>query len=422
MLSLVVMRGNDTGLFPWGVPMRGDVPMRADDGISDDERLHTLRVRESIARKIAAAGGWISFERYMDLALYEPGLGYYSAGTRKLGAGGDFTTAPEISSLFGACVAKQCAEVLRAVGGGSILEVGAGSGRLAVDILGRLESLAQLPARYLILEVSGDLKERQRTLLHAALPHLSHRVVWLDALPEPFDGVVLANEVLDALPVTRFRWDGKLFEDLGVTFTNGAFESAARPADAAMSGRCAALMANAMLTQRQHRTLPLDGYVSEYCPRLQSWAAGIAQSLRTGAVLWFDYGLPRAQYYLAERREGTLLCHFRHRVHDDPFRYPGLSDITAWVDFTTMAEAAGAAGCELAGFTTQAFFLAGMHIDAEMQAFAGGDATRFARLANQARQLMLPGEMGERFKAMAWLRGLELELSGFALQDLRHTL
>jgi len=397
--------------------------MRADDGISDDERLHTLRVRESIARKIAAAGGWISFERYMDLALYEPGLGYYSAGTRKLGAGGDFTTAPEISSLFGACVAKQCAEVLRAVGGGSILEVGAGSGRLAVDILERLETLAQLPARYLILEVSADLKERQRTLLQAALPHLSHRVVWLDALPEPFDGVVLANEVLDALPVTRFRWDGKLFEDLGVTFRNGALESAARAADAAMSGRCAALMANAMLTEKQrHGALPLDGYVSEYCPRLQSWAAGMARSLRTGAVLWFDYGLPRAQYYLAERREGTLLCHFRHRVHDDPFRYPGLSDITAWVDFTTVAEAAGAAGCELAGFTTQAFFLAGMHIDAEMQAFAGGDANRFARLANQARQLMLPGEMGERFKAMAWLRGLELELSGFALQDLRHTL
>jgi SAM-dependent MidA family methyltransferase len=144
--------------------------------------------------------------------------------------------------------------------------------------------------------------------------------------------------------------------------------------------------------------------------------------LRTGAVLWFDYGLPRAQYYLAERCDGTLLCHFRHRVHDDPFRYPGLSDITAWVDFTTLAEAADAAGCELAGFTTQAFFLAGMHIDAEMHANARGDANRFARLANQARQLMLPGEMGERFKAMAWLRGLDLELSGFALRDLRHTL
>jgi SAM-dependent MidA family methyltransferase len=396
--------------------------MRSDDGISDEEGRHTLRMRDSIAREIAAAGGWISFERYMDLALYEPGLGYYSAGARKLGAGGDFTTAPEISSLFGACVAKQCAEVLRAVREGSILEVGAGTGRLAVDILTRLESLAQLPSRYFILEVSADLKERQRRLLQAALPHLGNRVVWLDALPEPFDGVILANEVLDALPVTRFRWDGAMFEELGVTFQDGAFSSAARPADPTMTERCKVLMAHALSEESSLGTAALDGYVSEYCPRLQSWAAGMARSLRTGAVLWFDYGLPRAQYYLAQRRDGTLLCHFRHRVHDDPFRYPGLSDITAWVDFTTLAEAAAAADCELAGFTTQAFFLAGMHIDAEMHAFAGGDANRFARLANQARQLMLPGEMGERFKAMAWLRGLDLELSGFALQDLRHSL
>jgi len=396
--------------------------MRSDDGISDEEGRHTLRMRDSIAREIAAAGGWISFERYMDLALYEPGLGYYSAGARKLGAGGDFTTAPEISSLFGACVAKQCAEVLRAVREGSILEVGAGTGRLAVDILTRLESLAQLPFRYFILEVSADLKERQRRLLRAALPHLGNRVVWLDALPEPFDGVILANEVLDALPVTRFRWDGAMFEELGVTFQDGAFSSAARPADPTMTERCKTLMAHALSEESSLGTAALDGYVSEYCPRLQSWAAGMARSLRTGAVLWFDYGLPRAQYYLAERRDGTLLCHFRHRVHDDPFRYPGLSDITAWVDFTALAEAAAAADCELAGFTTQAFFLAGMHIDAEMHAFAGGDANRFARLANQARQLMLPGEMGERFKAMAWLRGLDLELSGFALQDLRHSL
>ncbi len=396
--------------------------MRSDDGISDEEGRHTLRMRESIAREIAAAGGWISFERYMELALYEPGLGYYSAGARKLGAGGDFTTAPEISSLFGACVAKQCAEVLGAVREGSILEVGAGTGRLAVDILTRLESLAQLPSRYFILEVSADLKERQRKLLHAALPHLGKRVVWLETLPEPFDGVILANEVLDALPVTRFRWDGTVFEELGVTFQDGAFSSAARPADPTMTERCEMLMAHARVEESSLGTAALDGYVSEYCPRLQSWAAGIARSLRTGAVLWFDYGLPRAQYYLAERRDGTLLCHFRHRVHDDPFRYPGLSDISAWVDFTALAEAAAAADCELAGFTTQTFFLAGMHIDAEMQAFAGGDANRFARLANQARQLMLPGEMGERFKAMAWLRGLDVELSGFALQDLRHSL
>src|ERR1700730_17884043 len=179
------MLGNDTGLSLWVAPMRSDAD------ISGDELGHTLRVRELIAGEIAAAGGWIGFERYMDLALYAPGLGYYSAGARKMGAGGDFTTAPEMSRLFGACVAKQCAEVLRAVPEGSILQVGAGTGRLAVDILGRLETLAQLPARYLILEVSADLKERQRTLMHAALPHLRDRVVWLDALPQTFYAMIL---------------------------------------------------------------------------------------------------------------------------------------------------------------------------------------------------------------------------------------
>ena len=244
--------------------------------------------------------------------------------------------------------------------------------------------------------------------------------MWLDALPEPFDGVILANEVLDALPVTRFRWDGAMFEELGVTFQDGAFSmqpATGRSCDdrtdaGAHGGRHA-------VRERASGPPALDGYVSEYAARHHGLAA--LRDPREPARCCGSTMDCRAQYYLAERRDGTLLCHFRHRVHYDPFRYPGLSDITAWVDFTTMAEAAGAAGCELAGFTTQAFFLAGMHIDAEMHAFAGGDANRFARLANQARQLMLPGEMGERFKAMAWLRGVDLELSGFALQDLRHS-
>jgi SAM-dependent MidA family methyltransferase len=165
-----------------------------------------------------------------------------------------------------------------------------------------------------------------------------------------------------------------------------------------------------------------EGYVSECCPRLPAWTQGVTRSLRRGAALWFDYGLPRSQYYLPERREGTLLCHFQNRAHGDPFRYPGLQDITAWVDYTLLAEASRAAGFTLSGFTTQSFFLAGLGVDHEMRAAAAGDDARFARLANEARQLMLPGEMGERFKAMAWLRGLELPLSGFALQDLRHTL
>jgi SAM-dependent MidA family methyltransferase len=383
--------------------------------LSPEEVLHTERVGRYIAGEIAAAGGWISFERYMESALYAPGLGYYSAGAHKLGRGGDFTTAPEISRLFGACVARQCAEVLHHVGGGSILEIGAGSGRLAVDVLSRLEALGRLPAHYEILELSADLRERQRALVRDRIPHLLDRVEWLETPPAAsFDGVILANEVLDALPVSRFRWHPARCEELGVEFEDGAFAWAARPAGAALTHACHALAAAGGGWE--------EGYVSEYCPRLGAWATAVTQALRTGAVLWVDYGLPRPQYYFPERRDGTLLCHFRQRAHGDPFLYPGLQDITAWVDFTALAEASRAAGFELVGFASQAYFLAALGIDREMQAFAGSDRNLHARLAGEARQLMLPGEMGERFKAMAWLRGIEVKLAGFALQDLRHSL
>jgi SAM-dependent MidA family methyltransferase len=389
--------------------------MRAEAGLSEVETRHTERVREFIAGAIAAAGGWISFERYMELALYAPGLGYYSAGARKLGSGGDFTTAPEISGLFGACVAQQCAEVLAEVPDGSILEVGAGSGRLAVDTLARLEALGRLPARYLILEVSADLRARQQVLVRERIPHLAERVQWLDSPPaQPFDGVILANEVLDALPVVRFRWRQDACEELGVVCAEAGFTWSARPAAPPLAEVCERLSAAAGGWE--------DGYVSEYCPRLGPWAATVVGSLRNGAALWFDYGLPRAQYYLPERHEGTLICHFRQRAHDDPFLHPGLQDISAWVDFTALAEAGLACECGLEGFTTQAFFLAGLGIDRAMQAAARGNAHSFARLASEARQLMLPGEMGERFKVMAFTRGGGRARSGFALQDLRHSL
>jgi SAM-dependent MidA family methyltransferase len=383
--------------------------------LSKDELEHTERVGRHIAGEIAAAGGWISVERYMESALYAPGLGYYSAGAHKLGQGGDFTTAPEISRLFGACVARQCADVLQDVGGGSILEIGAGSGRLAVDVLSRLEALGRLPARYRILELSAELRERQRALVRERIAHLLDRVEWLETPPAAsFDGVILANEVLDALPVSRFRWHPARCEELGVAFEDGAFAWAARPAGAALTQVCHALAAAGGGWE--------EGYVSEYCPRLGAWATAVTRALNTGAVLWVDYGLPRPQYYFPERRDGTLLCHFRQRAHGDPFLYPGLQDITAWVDFTALAEASRLAGFELAGFTSQTYFLAALGIDREMQAFAGADRNLHAQLAGEARQLMLPGEMGERFKAMAWLRGIDVKLAGFALQDLRHTL
>jgi SAM-dependent MidA family methyltransferase len=383
--------------------------------ITDDAAEHSARVRDHIAAEIRAGGGWVSFEQFMDLALYAPGLGYYSGGARKLGVDGDFTTAPEVSRLFGACVAVQCAEILQAADGGSILEIGAGSGRMAADILMRLESLGRLPNCYLILEISADLRERQRELIQSRLPHLLPRVQWLDGPPQDaFDGVILANEVLDALPVARFRWHTAKVEEMGVTFDGGQFAWEARQAGGAITSSCRQLFAASGGWD--------DGYISEYCPRLPGWIAGVTEALRRGAVLWFDYGLPRGQYYLPERHDGTLICHFRHQSSGDPFAHVGLQDITAWVDFTRVAEGCSAANLEVAGFTTQAHFLAASGIDREMQLASGGDEALFARYANQARRLMMPGEMGESFKAMACLRGMELPLTSFSLLDLRHTL
>jgi len=381
------------------------------------ERAHVERVRERIAAEIDAAGGWIGFDRYMELALYAPGLGYYSAGAHKLGPGGDFTTAPEISRLFGGCVARQCAEILGALGRGSILEIGAGSGRLAADVLSRLDALGCVPERYLVLEISADLRERQRRNIADAVPHLARRVEWLDAPPDvAFDGVVLANEVLDALPVTRFRWrpGAEGCEEMGVARDGLRLEWAPRAGSEALAAECA-LLAQAGGGWE-------EVYTSEYCERLTAWTAAVTASHRTGLALWIDYGLPRRHYYFPERRDGTLICHFRQRAITDPFAAPGLLDISAWVDFTRLAQASAACGYALAGYTTQAHFLAGLAIDAEMQHLAAADPTRFARLANEARTLLLPGEMGERFKAMAWMRGMESALPAFQVQDLRHTL
>ena len=398
------MPNNDTG-----------DPLQREPALGVVEAGQCERVRAHIASAIAAAGGWIGFETYMDLALYAPGLGYYSAGAHKLGPGGDFTTAPETSRLFGACVARQCAEVLAAVGG-EVVEGGAGSGRLAADVLLRLEQLHMLPPRYSILEVSADLRERQRRHLGESVPHLASRVAWLDAPPAPpFDGVVIANEVLDALPVARFRWNPRDVVELGVTERDGRFAWEPAPARPGM-GETVRSLASAAGGGWE------PGYVSEYCPRLAVWAGEVTRGLRAGAVLWFDYGMVRRQYYLPERHDGTLICHFRHRPHLDPFALPGLADITAWVDFTALAEAGARAGFEIGGFTSQGYFLAGNGIDGEMRLLAGDDSQAAARLAQEARQLMMTGDMGERFKAMAWLRGVDLELAGFALRDMRHTL
>ncbi len=382
--------------------------------LSADEQRHSEAVAALIRAELAARGGWLSFERFMELALYAPGLGYYSAGSWKLGGGGDFVTAPEVSELFGRCVAAQCAQVLRATGG-EILELGAGTGALSATILAALDAEGVLPERYAILEVSGDLAARQRARLEALAPHLRTRVVWLERLPQaPLCGVILANEVADALPVRRFSLRGGAVRELGVALSaSGALQAAEGPPDAALAEACAAMFGT------PPHSLP-EGYTSEVNLRLGPWIAALGGCLERGVVLLFDYGLPRSHYYHAQRIAGTLRCHFRQRAHDEPLINLGVQDITAWVDFTRLAEAASRAGLEVSGFATQAAFLLALGI--EQAVAAAADAVSRARLAGEARRLVMPEEMGEAFKVMALARGCGAPLEGFALQDLRRSL
>lgn len=377
------------------------------------EAAHSAALLQHISQRIEAAGGFIDFATFMDLALYAPGLGYYSAGSAKLGPAGDFTTAPEVSSLFARCVARQCAQVLREIPGGSILELGAGTGSMAATILEELAELQALPVHYDILEVSADLAQRQRQHL-ARLPEaLRSRVRWLQQLPATLRGVIVANEVLDALPCRRFVAGTAMIEELGVTTAAGALGWVRRPADALL----AAEVADLSTALRE----PLaTGYTSELCLLAQPWIASLASLLERGTLLLFDYGLPRAQYYHPERRSGTLSCHFKHRVHFDPLVQVGVQDITAWVDFTRVALAGVAAGLTVLGFCTQTAFLLGAGIDELLS--QARDVSAQARLAAQARRLLLPGEMGEAFKLLALGRGLQAPLIGFSHQDLRHSL
>ena len=390
--------------------------------LTGEERAHSLRLAARIAEAIAAAGGWLSFERFMELALYAPGLGYYSAGSEKLGAGGDFVTAPEVSDLFSRCIARQCAAVLMRTGG-EILELGAGTGRMAAAVLTELAAQRVLPARNAILEVSADLAQRQRERLARRPQTLRERVVWLERLPaRPLQGVMLANEVADALPCRRFRIEERGISELGVeldTLTTApamaplCFRERTIAADASLMRACAEIGA----------ALPAPlpaGYTSEVCVRVAPWIAALSAALARGVLLLCDYGLPRRHYYHPQRVSGTLLCHYKQRAHEDPFINLGVQDITAWVDFTRVADAALAAGLEVSGFATQAAFLLGTGI--EQLVSEAGEGIERARLAGEARRLIMPEEMGEAVKMMALTRDLDMPLAGFALQDLRHLL
>ena len=363
-----------------------------------DALAHSHACAAMLRAEIVRAGGWISFARFMELALYAPGLGYYAAGARKFGADGDFVTAPEISSLFGQTLAVSIAAVLKQTGG-NVLELGPGSGKLAKDILLALDEIGTLPARYQLLEVSADLRERQRQALSTLPEKLSRCAEWLDALPEDFNGIIIANEVLDVIPVHLVTWkSGHAFER-GVTLVKDAFCWQ----DVPLAGDLAAA---AVDIQRAHLNgSPPDDYLTEIGPAVGGLVASLAQSLRHGAALFIDYGFRAAEFYHPSRAMGTLMCHYRHFAHADPFLYPGLQDITAHVDFTSVADAGVAAGMQLAGYTTQANFLLASGLTDLLAKADPRDAINYLPLTNQLQRLVSPAEMGEFFKVIGFTKG-----------------
>ncbi len=380
-----------------------------------DALAHSDTLAAHIRAEIAASGGAIPFSRFMELCLYAPGLGYYSAGSAKFGGAGDFVTAPELGGLFAATVAGVLAGPLRELGAQTrMLEVGGGSGAFAEVALERLAQLEALPGRYAILEPSADLRQRQRERLAGALePAVFARVEWLDRpFQDDWNGVLFANEVIDALPTPRFAVrGGEVFEEHVALDGDGGFIRVDRPADA--------LVEAAVRHLEQSLDAPFaEGYRSELLPQLPYWLQAVAGGLRSGAMLFLDYGYPRREYYLPQRDDGTLRAFYRQRMHADVLRWPGLQDLTASVDFTALAEAGVGAGFEFAGYCSQAAFLLGNGIDQRLQeAESRTDDVGALRLRQQFKQLTLPEHMGERFQAMAFARDVDLD-AAFLLGDL----
>jgi SAM-dependent MidA family methyltransferase len=343
--------------------------------------------RSRIAAEIAAAGGWLSFERYMQLALHEPGIGYYASGARKFGARGDFVTAPELGSLYGRTLARELARFER------ILELGAGSGALA-DVLTR-----ELQCDYSVLETSGELRQRQRE-------RLGDRVRHLERLPERFRGAVIANEVVDAMPVHMVHWT-----EAGIMERGGSaqFSWSDRPAT------------GAVLASAQRITVRAP-YLSEIGLAARAWMRTLAQSLEQGAIFVIDYGFPAHEYYHPQRASGTLMCHYQHRAHADPFARPGEEDITAHVDFSALAHAATEAGAQVLGYTTQAQFLVNCGITDVLGQANVENALHYAPLAAEAQRLLSPAEMGELFKVLAVGTADCPPLFGFSNGDRRASL
>jgi SAM-dependent MidA family methyltransferase len=385
-----------------------------------DAAAHSQRLTTSIVQTINEVGGAIPFLEFMDMALYAPGLGYYSAGVRKLGANGDFITAPEMSPLFSQCIARQCQQILATLENGMILEFGAGSGIMAAELLKELEHLDCLPRQYLILEISADLQQRQRQTLQAQVPQLLERVQWLENLPsQPLHGVILANEVLDAMPVRRFRLDEQGVSEFYVGLADPDINLNLNPTETPFIWQMLPTRDDSLraAVETLRPNLPV-GYVSEMNLALPAWIQSVAEILATGMVLLIDYGFPSREYYHPQRDQGTLMCHYRHHAHGDPLILVGLQDITAHVNFTEVAEAADAAGLHVSGYTNQAHFLCSSGLPELLSALDSNDSKNYLQQTQQAKTLILPSEMGEFFKVMALSRNLDMPLLGF-LRDER---
>ena len=378
------------------------LPLPEPDALS-----HSQGLEKHISAQIKAANGWISFSKFMELSLYAPGLGYYAAGAKKFGSAGDFVTAPEMTGLFGQALARQICQIMQE-SSPQIIEVGAGSGRLASDLLLELERLNSLPERYFILDLSADLRQRQQEKIAENAPHLLDRVRWLDQLPESFSGVVLGNELLDALPTEIVAWREDDIFERGVSLNDaGKFIWAEQPATGALR-----LAAEEIGRQCQ---LP-PGFESEICLAARAWSVEWAHRLVAGSLLLIDYGFPRREFYHQQRGRGTLMCHYRHHAHPDPFYLPGLQDITAHVDFTAIIAAAHGAGLELQGYTSQGQFLLNCGI-LDLLSGIPNDSLDYIRAASAVNKLLMPHEMGELFKVIAVGKGFDTPLCGFANGD-----
>lgn len=386
---------------------------------SPDAQAHSQALQDRLLAAIAQAGGWISFAQFMDMALYTPQLGYYSGGARKFGAGGDFTTAPELTPWFARSVARQVVEIMQH-SAAHIIEAGAGSGQLAADLLLALEALDCLPDSYGILELSGELAARQRATLQRLCPHLAERVSWLHSLPERYSGVIIGNEVLDAMPVHLVHWTRQGTLERGVVAgTDTPFTWQDRPLspDSRLAKAAAELDASFQLSPDEGE----DGYLSEISLAGPAWTAAWAERLERGALLLFDYGFPAHEFYHPQRAQGTLMCHYRHQAHGDPLILPGLQDITAHVDFTAIASAGHAAGLNIYGYTSQSQFLFNAGLLEAMSALNPTDP-EYIQSAAKVQKLLSPAEMGELFKVIALGRGVPEPMLGFTRGDRLHAL